>query len=157
MEYLILDLDNTLISLIEHKEIGGVDFVVEITDPFTKKITAVGIRKRPYLDFFLNFVSKKYKLIIWSNGSSEYVHKVLTGINTVTHFCNVITRDTFCKLPIKDLRDLKTLMSVNLNNVLFIDDTPEHIIGLKEHQIIVAPKYTGIYDTFLIDIIYHLV
>jgi RNA polymerase II subunit A small phosphatase-like protein len=149
-KFLILDLDNTLICVSEEP-----DYKIEITDPFTKKLSFIGIKKRPYLDFFLDFVSKKYKLILWSNGSAEYIHKVLDCITNV-HFTNVITRETFGTLPIKDLNDLKTLININLNNIIFIDDSPEHIQGLKSNQIIVAPKYVGHYDTFLIDIIYNL-
>jgi len=153
MNTVILDLDNTLVFVTD-KPIKNylADHSFPFTGPEGKMI--LHIYKRPFLDFFIETISKRYKLIIWSNSYCMYLHKVVDILFKDIHFVQVISRETFNTLPEKHVPNLKKLAPININNVLFLDDSPDYITGIKKEQVIPAiPFWGNPADTFLLDIL----
>jgi TFIIF-interacting CTD phosphatase-like protein len=72
---LILDIDNTLIYS-SSKDINDKDFILTFDNTEHKYY----VKKRPYLDEFLNYCNKHFRIAFWSAGESEYVKNILKNI-----------------------------------------------------------------------------
>jgi len=93
--------------------------------------------KRPYTDMFIRYVMDNFgKVVVWSAGTSEYVHKIVDWLFTESYpdmifsrdFCSKVpsakdpSKDTYVK-PIIKLGMQPELKGVlRLDNTLFIDD-----------------------------------
>lgn len=130
---IILDLDETLIhSAVQPLKINH-----------NYKLDKYFVYKRPYLDEFLAYISKNFRLAIWSSGSDSYVlnivewlgllqmaefvwgrskttHKLLNGFNQGRDSVNPSADQNN---DIKRLKKVKKL-GYSLEKILIIDDTP---------------------------------
>lgn len=120
-----MDLDETLIF--------GTDFPLIRAPDFKTK--SFFIYERPYLQPFLDTVSRSYALAVWSSASPAYVARVTERVfkNHPTEFvwasdrCTVrrdLAWDTL--YPIKDLKKVKR-RGFDLDRVLIVDDSPEKV------------------------------
>lgn len=71
---LVLDLDETLISWIEDDDIQH-DFRIRVMGCNYR------IRTRPYLQEFLQAVSKNYELVVWSASHPEYANGIVAQLS----------------------------------------------------------------------------
>lgn len=128
MSCLILDLDHTLIhSVRKNKDkIGNPEFVFDDYHVYT----------RPYLRYFLNLCFNVHdKVILWSAGDEIYVNSIMCGLGLIYYpFYTIITRDTYNTV-------YKDVSLLPFNNILFLDDMPEHILNLNKENIIQAKPF----------------
>lgn len=149
---LIPDLDETLIHASKEKLLIEEDFKYE--DYF--------IYIRPQLDYFLNEISKSYKIGIWSSASDDYVTDIVSLLKPQNiefeivwgrSKCSLKRNFTFDEYFFEKRLDKLKKKGYKLEQILIVDDTPEksrtnygNAIHIKE--------YTGdLNDTEL----YHLV
>lgn len=121
---IILDLDETLIhateTRLEHKE----DF----------KIFSYFVYKRPHLEFFLQELSKHFKIGIWSSGSDDYVEEIINKITPENIHFEIVWGRSRCSIK----RDFETQdyyyekrldklkrKGFELEKILLVDDSPE--------------------------------
>lgn len=77
---LILDLDETLISAVEHDEIKG-DIKKRIKNFETIEIEGYGaVALRPHVKEFLDFAFKHFNVSVWSAGTRPYVNDVISKL-----------------------------------------------------------------------------
>ena len=121
---LVLDLDETLVHC-TIEPIPNPDFVFPVT--FNDVCYEVYVRKRPYVDYFLQTVSKDFEVIVFTASQKVYANKLLDRLDPDL---NMISSRLFREAClgvfgnyIKDLsvlnRDLsKVLMSIVLYNLV---------------------------------------
>lgn len=121
---LILDLDETLIHATEKK--------LDITEDF--KFENFFVYKRPFLDIFLEKVSRLYKIGIWSSGDDDYVEDIVKHIKPNTVNFEFLWGRSKCT-PRRDfdsdvyyfekrLDKLKN-KGFEMSKILIVDDSPE--------------------------------
>ncbi|KAL2337333.1 hypothetical protein Fmac_011779 [Flemingia macrophylla] len=121
---LVLDLDETLVHSCM-KPCNDVDFTYEIYKKKTKKNITVYVRKRPFLQEFLEKVSDMFEIIIFTAGTKVYAEKLLDVLDPHNKFFYRRLYRESCTL--KDHRLCKdlTVLGVDLAKVFIIDNTPE--------------------------------
>lgn len=153
---LVLDLDETLVHSLRYPKEGN-DYI---------HFTELGyyVHKRPFLDYFLQSVSKYYDIGIWSAGTDEYVEIVIDkimpeGIEPIFVFgrsmCDRRVIDNYI-VYVKPLRILKDF-GYRMERMLIVDDTPEKCIDNFCNAIIPMPYCcANQHDSELIDLFYYL-
>lgn len=121
---IILDLDETLIHATEKKLNKKEDF----------KIFNYFVYNRPHLVFFLQELSKHFKMGIWSSGSDDYVQKIINKITPKDIQFEIVWGRSRCSIKRdfesqdycyeKRLDKLKR-KGFKLEKILLIDDSPE--------------------------------
>lgn len=121
---IILDLDEALIHATETRLKQKEDF--KIFDYF--------VYKRPHLEFFLQELSKHFKIGIWSSGSDDYVEEIVNKITPKNIHFEIIWGRSRCSIKRnfetqdycyeKRLDKLKR-KGFKLEKILLIDDSPE--------------------------------
>lgn len=148
-EYLlVLDLDGTLINSYYNNSFGNNDYF------FSQGLYTY---KRPYLDNFLWWASKKFRIGIWTASSKSYALPIVKKIfsdakvdfNSIEIFFT--SKETKWKKeymgysseskPIKDLNKIvKKLNNITLNKILIVDDI-EHNALYNYNNLIHIPEY----------------
>lgn len=91
---LVLGLDETLIhSVFSHEK--DADFQYNLVS--SGKVFTISTYKRPYLDKFIEHVSKKFELVFYTSGVAEYSNLVINSIDTQNTVSGRLFRDS-CKL-----------------------------------------------------------
>lgn len=120
---LILDIDETLVYATESK--------LDIAEDF--QAWKYFIYKRPYLNEFLEEVSKYYKLAIWSSASDDYVKIVSKNIIPTNINLEFVWSKSRCttkrELELDKFYNLKNLKKVknkwfSLENIIIVENTP---------------------------------
>ncbi|XP_020224855.1 CTD small phosphatase-like protein 2 isoform X1 [Cajanus cajan] len=118
---LVLDLDETLI----HSSIGqcnDADFTFEM---YTEKKSTVYVRKRPFLQEFLEKVSEMFKIIIFTASKRVYAEKLLDVLDPHNKFFSRrVYRESCTWIDNRCVKDL-TILGVDLEKVFIIDNSPE--------------------------------
>lgn len=145
---IILDLDNTLLNSITFENLDYVppeiplkhiDFKISNLNPtFKYRIFA-----RPYLDFFLNEISKFANIAVWTAAGKEYAQEIVNNlfpnnINIDFLFHSEQTED--CLRNYYKMKPLDYLFSLNpdkynKNNTIIIDDYGMVIDSNKNNSI----------------------
>ncbi|OAF64819.1 hypothetical protein A3Q56_07476 [Intoshia linei] len=105
-----------------------------------KKLNGILITYRPYLDEFLQEMSKLYNIVLFSHGRENYVHSLAEKIDPEGVIFQAIFSRSDCDycangaIPIKDLSKL----NLNLKKTILVDDTrlcgllqPYNLINIK--------------------------
>ena len=144
---LVLDLDETLIhSFLE--PIEKPDFVLNIKiydDINDKECNNIYIKKRPGLDYFINELSKFYKIYIFSSSPEDYVTNVVEKIDKKKIISGLFSNDDCLTIPgaehfkvyIKDLKIFKK----DLSRIVMIDDNSISYSLQKENGIPIKSWY----------------
>lgn len=154
---LVLDIDETLVHSKDKSESGEFHDLCLQSDPtkLTVRSSCWHLRfknsemwslKRPYLDKFINFALHTFdKVIVWSAGTYQYVHKVVKFIFRGT--CGpdlILCRDNCVKVDdvwTKPLTELdKYIPGINLDHVLIIDDRSD-VCEDNPNNAIIVEKY----------------
>ena len=116
---LILDLDHTLIYS-DEKESTNFDFTI-----LYNGIVKFYVKKRPYLDLFLNYIFIHFDIAVWSAGNKEYVDVIIDNIFINSkHLLKFIYYNTNC---IEDknnnlTKPLNVIENYNIINKIIIDN-----------------------------------
>ncbi|KAJ6237103.1 scp1-like small phosphatase 4-related [Anaeramoeba flamelloides] len=133
---LCLDLDETLISS-SFQEPENYDFSCTIED--VGETYQVYVKKRPFLDYFLERVSKMFEVVIFTASRKCYADKILDRLDpqkeTISYRLYRDSCSLFCGSYIKDL----SLLNRDLNSVLIVDDLPCSFLFHRENAIKIPP------------------
>jgi CTD small phosphatase-like protein 2 len=117
---LVLDLDETLVHC-SVDPVESCDFVFPVT--FNEVNYQVHVKKRPYVDYFLESVSKHFEVIVFTASQKIYADKLLDLLDPQKKiFAHRLFRDSclgVCGNFVKDLRVVnRDLSKVTLSNSL---------------------------------------
>ena len=119
---LVLDLDETLIHSAFEPFNPRDD--ITLTMKVKEEEITIHVLKRPYLDEFLNIVTQKYEVIIFTASISEYANPLLDQLDPLKKIAFRLFREHCTKsdngLFIKDLNRLGR----NLKDIIIIDNNP---------------------------------
>lgn len=95
--------------------------------------------QRPHLLKFLETVSRRYELYLWSYGVRDYIQQGLDALDLRSFFADrVIVREDMTA-RYKDLWQLSK--GAALNTTAILDDNPSHFGVLNPHNCILIPPY----------------
>ena len=138
---LVLDLDETLIHSAFEPFIPRDD--ITLTMKMKDNDIIIHVLKRPYLDEFLNIVTQKYEVVIFTASISDYANPLLDQLDPMKKISHRLFREHCTKadngLFIKDLnrlgRDLKNVIIIDNNPVSFIANKANGLPILTWHSI----------------------
>ena len=138
---LVLDLDETLIHSAFEPFIPMDD--ITLTMKMKDNDIIIHVLKRPYLDEFLNIVTQKYEVVIFTASISDYANPLLDQLDPMKKISHRLFREHCTKadngLFIKDLnrlgRDLKNVIIIDNNPVSFIANKANGLPILTWHSI----------------------
>ncbi|XP_044462455.1 probable C-terminal domain small phosphatase [Mangifera indica] len=136
---IFLDLDETLIHSKPDPPPKRFDFVVRprIDGEFMNFYVA----KRPGVDAFLESVSKKYEVVVFTAGLKEYASLVLDRLDEKRVISHRLYRDSCKKHDGRFVKDLSE-MGRDLKKVVIVDDNPNAYVFQPGNAIPVKP-FTG--------------
>ena len=137
---LILDLDETLIhSIFDSNSKEHCDLQLNFLINGQKILVKTKIR--PYVDIFLEKMSKKFEIIIFSAGISEYVNPIINILNKNNYIEYKLFREHCSILDIGYTKDLIRL-NRNLKDIIILDNNPISYIFNIENGIPIK-SWTG--------------
>lgn len=149
---IILDLDHTLIHAVPYGYNQASPNIQSFSEVEIWRTPNYLVYVRPHCQSFLNYCFGHYnKVILWSMGSRPYVERILQEMfqHYGVTFHEVYTRNEF-----PDSKNL-SMIDVNTNRTLFLDDVPTRICNLSNQNIIEAPPFYSQNidtDTYLLDL-----
>ncbi|KMS96640.1 hypothetical protein BVRB_8g201030 [Beta vulgaris subsp. vulgaris] len=133
---IFLDLDETLIHSSADPPAKNFDFVVRPTiDGDTMNFYVL---KRPGVDQFLEFLSSKFEIVVFTAGLREYASLVLDILDKNKVINHRLYRDSCRELDGKYVKDLAH-MGRDLWKIVLIDDNPNSFSFQPENAIQIKP------------------
>ncbi|XVF87265.1 hypothetical protein PTKIN_Ptkin18bG0105200 [Pterospermum kingtungense] len=120
---IVLDLDETLVHSIPHPPPPNYDFTIQPSiDGVTIKFYVL---KRPWVDEFLESISKKYEVVVFTAGLEPYASMLLDILDPKGLISHRLYRDS-CK-PLVTGKYVKDLSRIgrDLGKVVIVDDNPK--------------------------------
>ncbi|KAI4332858.1 hypothetical protein L6164_017735 [Bauhinia variegata] len=147
---LVLDLDETLVhSTMEPCE--GADFTIQVF--FDKKEHTIYVRERPFLQAFLETVSKMFEIIIFTASQRIYAEKVLDVLDSDRKlFSQRVYRESCVFSDGTYTKDL-TILGVDLAKVFIIDNSPQVFRLQADNGIPIKSWYDDPHDSALISLL----
>lgn len=124
---LTLDLDETLVHCTVDP-VPNPDHIFNVV--FNENSYQVYVRKRPYLDYFLESVSKQFEVVVFTASQQVYADKLLDLIDvegTLVH--HRLFRESCLQVQGNYLKDL-TVLNRDLNSTVLVDNSP-HAYGYQ--------------------------
>ena len=148
---LVLDLDETLIHSAFEPFNPRDD--ITLTMKVKEEEIIIHVLKRPYLDEFLNIVTQKYEVIIFTASISDYANPLLDQLDPFKKISYRLFREHCTKadngLFIKDLNRLGR----NLKDVIIIDNNPVSFTANKTNGLPILTWHSIQSDNELIKLI----
>ncbi|XP_021750472.1 probable C-terminal domain small phosphatase [Chenopodium quinoa] len=143
---IFLDLDETLIHSSADLPSKPFDFVVR--PKIEGETMDFYVIKRPGVDEFLEFLSKKFEIVIFTAGLREYASLVLDNLDKNRVINHRLYRDSCRELDGKYVKDLAQ-MGRDLWKVAIIDDNPNSFSFQPENAIQIKPFIDDLQDNEL--------
>lgn len=133
---IFLDLDETLVHSNPNPPPEKYDFIVRpVIDGHRVEFYVL---KRPFMDEFLDFLSDKFEVVVFTAGLKEYASLVLDRIDRKGLISHRLYRDS-CKevdgMFVKDLSD----KGRDMKRVVIVDDNPNSYLFQPENAIPIRP------------------
>ena len=141
--WLILDWDGTLAysSLITKKEDEDLNmlptFVNTLSVDRNGTVGETALFLRPNAKDFLQKISQKYNLILWSFGTKKYIKECMESTGFASFFSRIVVREMM-KYQIKDLFNL----NIPLNKIAIVDDANDTFGILNPVNCIDIPSWS---------------
>lgn len=149
---IILDLDHTLIHAVNSSQTLGQTLFNGNPTVEIWQTPNYHVYVRPHCQSFLNYCFGHYKkVILWSMGSRPYVERILQEM--LQHY-GVTFHEVYTRNEFPDSKNL-SMIDVNTNRTLFLDDVPTRICNLSDQNIIEVPPFYSQNidtDTYLLDL-----
>jgi TFIIF-interacting CTD phosphatase-like protein len=139
-KYVVLDLDSTLIystdAIISEACVPSEDFF--FVRPIARKMI-LKVQKRNHLDWFLDMLGKRYKIIVWSAGGENYVKDIVSVLFKNRNIEYLLTCNHLAD-EMKKLSVIKNFVpNFEVKNCRLVDDNEDHMRGQEENFILVNP------------------
>jgi len=147
---IVLDIDETMISscICSHDEpdpenIDDFDFSFEM--PYRKDVYKVWIKKRPFLDQFLEYVISNFRIAVFTAADRVYAEEILRHLGILDKLEFFKSRESmtwgfgFPEL-IVDLKRLSNIPGIDLKKTIIIDDTKE-VASRNRKNLLLVPKF----------------
>jgi RNA polymerase II subunit A small phosphatase-like protein len=132
---IVLDIDETLISssVVTEDELNTINqnnFDFNFTLEWEDTTYYVFIKKRPFLDEFLDYVVKNFRIAVFTAADREYATKILEHLGILDKLEFFKSRESLSigfdwfKLFVY-LKKLKSIPDIDLKRTVIIDDTKE--------------------------------
>lgn len=132
---IVLDIDETLISshVVSENELTEIDqnkFDFNFTLSWKSEIYHVFIKKRPFLDQFIEYLVENYEIAVFTAADREYATKILEHLGILDKLKFFKSRESLSigfdwfKLFVY-LKKLKSISDIDLKKTVIIDDTKE--------------------------------
>ena len=147
---LILDLDETLVHSAFKSFYSKEDIVFNMQ--FDGKQHTIHVLKRPYVDEFLDKMSKLYEIVIFTASISDYANPLLNKLDPRRRICHRLFREhctSSGNLFIKDLRKVGR----DLKDTIIIDNNPISYLYNKDNGIPIITWHSSQSDNELIKMI----
>ncbi|XVF27431.1 hypothetical protein REPUB_Repub14bG0106100 [Reevesia pubescens] len=118
---IFLDLDETLVHSSPDPPPKMYDFVVRPN--IEGQTMNFYVLKRPGVDFFLEEISKKYEVVVFTAGLQQYASQVLDKLDPKGLISHRLYRDSCKEMEGKFVKDLSE-MGRDLRSVVIVDDNP---------------------------------
>ncbi|XVE51511.1 hypothetical protein DITRI_Ditri02bG0047900 [Diplodiscus trichospermus] len=133
---IFLDLDETLVHSSPDPPPNMYDFVVRPN--IEGQIMNFYVLKRPGVDFFLEEISKKYEVVVFTAGLKQYASQLLDQIDPKGLISHRLYRDSCKAVEGKFLKDLSE-MGRDLGKVVIVDDNPNAYSLQPENAVPIRP------------------
>lgn len=148
---LVLDLDETLVHS-SFKFLPGdtPDYEVEVV--FSDTRYPVYVRKRPFVDEFLEAVAKNWEVVIFTASLDEYANPVLNRLLSANYFAHRLFRQQCTHhrgVYVKDLRRLGR----PLGDTVIVDNNPDSYLFHPDYAIPITSWFSDETDRELLDLI----
>ncbi|CDW53089.1 CTD nuclear envelope phosphatase 1 [Trichuris trichiura] len=155
---LVLDLDETLVHscydiLPEESQLKGyeADLVFHISAKNRKVKTEV--YKRPYVDAFLDMVSKWYLLVIYTAAMEEYADPIINMLDGSRGILNIRLYRKHClPLNVSLTKDLRIICD-DLRRICIIDNSPTAYLCYPQNAVPIKEWTGNRSDTALLDLL----
>ncbi|KAM3284864.1 CTD small phosphatase-like protein [Capsicum chacoense] len=133
---IFLDLDETLVHSNPNPPPEKYDFVVRpVIDGHRVEFYVL---KRPFLDEFLEFLSEKFEVVVFTAGLKEYASLVLDRIDRKGLISHRLYRDSCKDVDGKFVKDLADT-GRDMKRVVIVDDNPNSYLFQPENAIPIRP------------------
>ncbi|KAL0321319.1 UNVERIFIED_CONTAM: putative C-terminal domain small phosphatase [Sesamum radiatum] len=133
---IFLDLDETLVHSTATIPPERYDFVVRPVINGEK--VEFFVLKRPFVDEFLNFLSKKFEIVVFTAGIEEYASLVLDRLDWRRLISHRLYRDSCKEVDGRFVKDLSEI-GRELNRVVIVDDNPNSYQFQPDNAIPIKP------------------
>ncbi|KAL3838532.1 hypothetical protein ACJIZ3_023123 [Penstemon smallii] len=127
MKTVFLDLDDTLthttVSMLNQPPPEKFDF--SFTTPDDDHRFVYYVRKRPFVDEFLNFLSERFEIVVFTAGIQSYASAILDRLDpTMNLISHRLYRDSCTIINGKCVKDLSKTGRY-MSRVVIVDDSPD--------------------------------
>lgn len=133
---IFLDLDETLVHSSPETPPGKFDFIVR--PEIDGRKVEFFVSKRPFVDEFLENLSKKYEIVVFTAGIEEYASLVIDKIDGNKVISHRLYRDSCKENDGRFVKDLSGL-GRDLKNVVLVDDNPNSYEFQPDNAIRIKP------------------
>ncbi|CAN4082178.1 unnamed protein product [Withania somnifera] len=140
---IFLDLDETLVHSNPNPPPEKYDFIVRPVIEGHK--VEFYVLKRPFLDEFLEFLSEKFEVVVFTAGLKEYASLVLDRIDRKGLISHRLYRDSCKEIDGKFVKDLSAT-GRDMKRVVIVDDNPNSYLFQPENAIPIRPFTDDIGD-----------
>ncbi|KAM7264873.1 hypothetical protein ACFE04_002556 [Oxalis oulophora] len=148
---IFLDLDETLVHSTADPPPKRYDFVVK--PKIDGEMMTFYVLKRPGLDEFLEELSSRYELIVFTAGLREYATLVLDRIDVKGVISHRLYRDSCSQVEGKFVKDLSET-GRDLDKVVIVDDNPNSYSLQEKNAVPIKPFISDMRDKELSNLIH---
>lgn len=140
---LLLDLDETLIHSEEKKPGVNYDAVLQLKNP-RGIIEHIGVRIRPYCTEFLERMSQKFEVVVFTAGKQEYAEKVIKTLDPQNkYFSGSLFRQNCSKAHQFHIKDFRVIGNRKIKNMVLVDNLLYSFAANFENGIPIKPYIMG--------------
>lgn len=149
MKTLVLDLDETLIHCnADSKEVSDAKIPIKVKD---NSIVEVGINFRPFVNEFLENMSKEYEIVIFTASHPCYANKVLDILDSNNQFISYRVFRNHCVHTESgiSIKDLRIFANRKIENIILVDNALYSYALQPYNGIPIVPFYSDKKDAEL--------
>jgi len=146
---LVIDLDETLVHS-SFTPVPSPDYVIPVE--IDARIVDVYVRKRPWVDHFLEAVASKFEVVVFTASLTKYADPLLTEMDRYQAIHHRLYRESCVFHEGNFVKDLSRL-GRRLEDVIIIDNSPHSYIFQPENAIPIGTFIDDPHDRQLIDVL----
>ncbi|KAL2467341.1 Haloacid dehalogenase-like hydrolase (HAD) superfamily protein [Abeliophyllum distichum] len=140
---IFLDLDETLVHSKPNPPPEKYDFIVRPVLDGEK--VEFYVLKRPFVDEFLDFLSQRFEIVVFTAGIKEYASLVLDRLDWRSRISHRLYRDSCKEVDGKFVKDLSEI-GRDLGSVVIVDDNPNSYVFQPNNAIPIQPFIDDLED-----------